>query len=238
MGASVMKYINFNIEHIPALLLGEESDKVYLFIHGKCGQKEEAEGLAELVCPRGYQVLSIDLPKHGIRKEEKDTFYPWHVVPELQCVMKYIKTHWKNISLYANSIGAWLSMISFDDIYFERCLFVSPIVDMAHLIGNMMKWANVTEEQLRACKEIQTDFGEKLSWQYLTYAKAHEITRWESPTSIIYGTKDHLMPQSVIENFSTRLGMALTVVEDGEHWFHTEEQLKILNEWVKAQLEQ
>jgi hypothetical protein len=25
----------------------------------------------------------------------------------------------------------------------------------------------------------------------------------------------------------------LTVMEDGEHWFHTEEQMRFLDEWIK-----
>ena len=57
-----MKKKNIKIENIPVVLYGDTSDKLYLFIHGKCGYKEEAEFFAEIVCPKGYQVLSIDLP--------------------------------------------------------------------------------------------------------------------------------------------------------------------------------
>ena len=53
---------------IPALLYGEPCDRAFLHVHGKMGCKEEAERFAELACPRGWQVLSMDLPEHGARK--------------------------------------------------------------------------------------------------------------------------------------------------------------------------
>ena len=82
-----MKESQFEIKHIPAVLYGEDSDRVYLFVHGKCGCKEEAVAFAEVVCPQGYQVLSIDLPEHGSRKGETNAFDPWHVVPELEALL-------------------------------------------------------------------------------------------------------------------------------------------------------
>ncbi len=60
------------IERIPAILYGNSSNKVFLFVHGKLGHKEEAEVFAELVCEKGWQVLSVDLPGHGAK---------WHYVP-------------------------------------------------------------------------------------------------------------------------------------------------------------
>ena len=49
-----MKEVLFQIEQLPAVLYGENADKVYLFVHGKCGYKEEAEDFAEIVCPSGW----------------------------------------------------------------------------------------------------------------------------------------------------------------------------------------
>lgn len=50
----------FLFHHIPAVLYGDNSEKLFLYIHGKMGSKEEAAHLAEIVYPMGYQVLSID----------------------------------------------------------------------------------------------------------------------------------------------------------------------------------
>lgn len=63
-----MKTQKLEISGIPALLYGKESRKVYLYVHGKMGCKEEALPFAELACPAGYQVLAVDLPEHGERR--------------------------------------------------------------------------------------------------------------------------------------------------------------------------
>ena len=64
----------------------------------------------------------------------------------------------------------------------EKAYFISPIVNMEKLIGDMMLWACVTPDELQDRKTIETDFGENLSWDYLTYVKEHPI-KWEVPTS-------------------------------------------------------
>lgn len=229
---SQMENIHFQIEHIPAILLGEAADKIYLFVHGKCGNKEEAEHFAEIVSPKGWQVLSIDLPEHGERGFEKGTFDPWHVVPELQSIMLYLKPRWKKIGLRANSIGAWFCILAYDDEAFENCLFVSPILDMERLIRDMMKQACVSEELLQQKQEIKTDFGETLSWKYLTYVKEHPIMKWDSPTEILYAGNDNLTKRCAVDDFCARFHSNLSVMENGEHWFHTQEQLAFLEMWT------
>lgn len=231
-----MKQSNFKIENIPAILLGEPSEKVFLYVHGKCGSKEESIDFAEIVCPNGWQVLGIDLPEHGERKEESVELNPWNVVPELTTVMQYLRSNWKQISIRANSIGAWFSMLSFSNENIENCLFVSPILDMKLLIKNMMLWANVTEKQLEEQKEITTGFGEKLDWNYYVYAKEHALACWNNPTHILYAGKDNLTSRDTVETFSKRFNCNLSVMENGEHWFHTDEQIMFLNRWTKQVL--
>ena len=224
----------FQIEHIPAVLYGAESEGVYLFVHGKCGQKEEAKDFAGTVCPRGWQVLGIDLPEHGSRKDETEAFDPWHAVPELQTVLAYARSRWSHVALRANSIGAWFSMLACQGEPPEKALFVSPILDMERLIGRMMQWVGVTEGELEARKTAETGFGETLSWRYLQYAKAHPMEIWPCPTAILYGERDNLTPRQEAEAFARRFCCDLTVMEDGEHWFHTPEQLEVLHRWEKA----
>lgn len=97
----------------------------------------------------------------------------------------------------------------------------------------MMKWANVTEEQLEKEKIIETSFGQKLSWKYLTYTKKHSITDWKSPTSILYAQDDNLIEYCVVDKFTKQFNCKLTVVKNCEHYFHTPQQMDILNEWIK-----
>ena len=227
----------FLFHHIPAVLYGDNSEKLFLYIHGKMGSKEEAAHLAEIVYPMGYQVLSIDLPGHGERTGEMERFVPWEVVPELQAVYANTQKRWKKISLYANSIGAYFSLLALRDAKLEKSLLVSPILDMEKLIRDMMGWAGVTQEQLKEAGEIPTAFGETLSWNYLTYAAEHRITEWDSPTAILYAGQDHLTSRQTVDDFAQRFGCTVTVMENGEHWFHTEEQMAVLDAWLQQETE-
>ena len=221
------------LQHIPAVLYGDSGENLYLYIHGKMGCKEEAARLAEIVCPMGYQVLSVDLPGHGERTGERERFLPWEVVPELRMIYETARQRWKKIRLYANSIGVYFSLLAFREARLEKSLFVSPVLDMEKLIHDMMGWAGVTREQLREAGEIPTAFGETLSWKYLTYAAEHQITGWDSPTAILYAGQDHLTARKTVDDFAQRFGCAVTVMENGEHWFHTEEQLSVLDAWLQ-----
>lgn len=230
-----MKETFFCMEEIPAVLYGDESDRLYLFVHGKQGRKEEAAAFAKIVCPKGWQVLAIDLPRHGARQNSAPTFDPWHIVPELQAVMGNAKTRWSEVALRATSIGAWFSLLAFQDEPLTKALFVSPVLDMERLIRNMMLWAGVEEARLEAEQEIATDFGETLSWRYLRYVQAHAATNWNINTAILYPGKDNLTERIVVDNFVCRFGCGLTVMEEGEHWFHTPEQLDFLQKWETEQ---
>ena len=232
-----MKEIHILVQEIPAALYGDSSDKLFLYIHGKMGCKEEAAHFAEIVCPKGYQVLSIDLPGHGERTGEMEQFVPWEVVPELQAVYGFAQQRWKKINLYANSIGAYFSLLAFQELKPEKSLFVSPILDMEKLIRDMMGWAGVTQELLKEAGEIPTTFGETLSWKYLTYGLEHRIAKWDSPTAILYAGQDHLTARKTVDDFAQRFGCTVTVMENGEHWFHTEAQLAVLDAWLHKETE-
>lgn len=231
-----MKTKKLKIDKIPAILWGEPSDKIYLYVHGKGGSKEEASSFAAIAVKNNWQVLSIDLPEHGDRKNEQNTFYPWNAVPELKQILGYIRQYWHRTSLFANSIGAWFSLLSFGDEQFENCLLVSPILNMERLIGNMMLWADVTEKNLFEQQRIPTDFGETLSWDYLCYAKQHNITKWNTPTKILYAEKDNLTEYSVVHAFATQFNCNLKVMKKADHWFHTPEQLSFLQNWLNVNL--
>lgn len=227
-----MKTQQLLIAHVPTILWGNDSTKLYLYVHGQGGNKEEAAFLAEKVCAKGWQVLSFDLPGHGARAAQGCPLDPWHVVPELNSIMRYAKDHWSQMALYASSIGAWFSMLCFQNESFQKCLFVSPVLDMKQLILKMMGWANVTAEQLRCQKMIPTSFGQTLSWEYWQYAVEHPISKWESPTQILYGENDNMVDYSTVESFSQKFHCTVTVMERGEHWFHTEQQMEFLGSWI------
>lgn len=220
------------IDEVPAVLYGAGSVSCFLYIHGKLGFKEEAETFAEIAVQRGWQVLSIDLPEHGERKEEKDRFNPWCVIPELKMVLNYMKEHYKILGLRANSIGAWFAMQSYEGLEFDNCLLVSPVLDMEKLIQDMMGWAAITEERLKKEGLIPTEFGETLSWKYYEYAKKHPVIKWQCQTHILYAEKDNMTNQNTVNSFAQQFHASLTIMKDGEHWFHTADQLAVLNRWI------
>lgn len=225
-----MKKQTMKIAGIPAVLYGERSRRVYLYVHGKNGCKEEAERFANTACVAGWQVLAIDLPGHGARRNSPEKLLPWVAVPEIQAVYARMQPVWPQIRLYGVSIGAWLAMQALQAEKPEKTLLVSPVVDMQALITGMMQAAGVTEAQLQQAVEIPTEMGETLSWPYLCWVREHPL-QWHPPTQVLYGDRDALTSRAVIERFRQQSGAHLTILQGGEHWFHTEVQLAVLQSW-------
>ena len=230
-----MEKIKLKIAGIPAVLYGKRSRKVYLYVHGKNGSAAEAARFARTACPAGWQVLAVDLPEHGTRKNSPEKLVPWVVTRELQAVYARMQPVWKQIRVYGVSIGAWFAMQALQTQKPEKALLVSPIVDMEKLILALMQQAGVTEEQLHAAGEIPTDFGETLSWPYLCWVREHPL-QWHTPTQVLYGDKDALTSRAVMEQFRRQSGAHLTIMEDGEHWFHTSVQMAAVQMWEEANL--
>lgn len=111
-------------------------------------------------------------------------------------------------------------------------MFLSPVVDMKTIIDNMMLWSNTTEEELKEKQEIKTDFGQTLYWDYYKYVKDNPITNWNKKTYILYGNKDNMQNEDTIKNFSNKFNCDISILNDGEHYFHTKDQLKFYKEWL------
>ena len=197
--------------------------KAMLYIHGKGGDAQEADHYRE-ICAQ-YEVIGLDYA----------AWTPWENREEIRTAFDDLNGRFDRVAVTANSIGAFFAMHALADRPVERAFFISPIVNMEQLISDMMLWANVTEEELQNRKEIPTEFGETLSWEYLCYVREHSVS-WSIPTCILYGGKDHLTSRETITGFAAQTGAALTVMEEGEHWFHTEEQMDVLDQWVKDSL--
>lgn len=228
-----MKMGQFKINTIPAVLYGETAERGYLFLHGQMGYKEETEAFAQVACPKGFQVLAIDLPGHGARQGKGEEQVPWTAAADIRAALDWAVDHWKTVSLRDNSIGAYFAMLAFSTP--ARALLVSPVLNMEKLILDMMGWAGVTEEQLRAQGEIATSFGQTLSWEYLCWVREHPPLDWTCPIRILYGSEDHLTPRRTAEEYARQHNAGLIVVEGGEHWFHTSGQLAALRKWEERE---
>ena len=89
----------------------------------------------------------------------------------------------------------------------------------------------LSDAELSKKLEIPTAFGERLSWRYLCYVREHPIS-WRVPTRILYGQHDDLTSLETISAFAKRIGAELTIMPGGEHWFHTDEQMGFLDDWI------
>ena len=226
-----MKVEKINIAGIPAIVWGEESEKVYLCVHGKMSCKESAEGIAEIAAEKGYQTISFDLPQHGERKDETKRCDIWNGIHDLTVMGEYVFRRWKEVSLYGCSLGAYFSLHAYRDRTFTNCLFQSPILDMEYLIRQMFLWFGITEERLAKEKEIDTPI-DLMSWDYFQYVLAHPVTKWNSPTHILYGGRDDLQSLAVIEQFAKRFGCDMTLSENSQHPFMEEADFPIVHQWL------
>ena len=200
--------------------MNSKSKAVVLYVHGKGGSAAEAEH---------YRPLFPEADVVGFVYHSEN---PWSAKAEFSEKIAALRANYDEISLIAVSIGAYFSMSTDISDSIRRAWLISPIVDMERLILSMLSWAGETEEALQARKIIPTTFGEDLSWEYLQYVRSHPI-QWRAPTEILYGSTDSFQSIETIRAFARRFRAGVTVMEGGEHWFHTAEQMKFLDDWIR-----
>ena len=100
--------------------------KVLLYIHGKGGSAQEAERYRPL-CP-AYDVVGVDYQGQ----------LPWEVGGQLRAAWEQARRQGAQVTLLANSIGAYFAMDALQQCPLEKALFISPILDMEQLILDMM----------------------------------------------------------------------------------------------------
>ena len=153
---------------------------------------------------------------------------------DLKQIIEYAKANFEEINIWACSMGAYFSLLAYKDENIKQCIFLSPIVNMKVIIDNMMLWSNTTEEMLKEKLEIKTDFGQTLYWDYYKYVKDNPIINWNKKTFILYGNRDNLQDENIIKDFCNRFNCNLSILENGEHYFHTEEQINYYKNWIES----
>lgn len=195
-------------------------NKAIIYIHGKGGSIQEADR---------YKLFFKDSDVIGFDYKAQS---PWEAKEEYPKFFDSIYRNYESVEVIANSIGAFFAMHAFSDKQIDKAYFISPVVDMEKLISNMMLWTNVSEDELHKNGEIETSIGETLSWKYLCYVREHPV-HWKVPTHILYGENDNLTSYETISEFANRIGATLTTIKNGEHWFHTDEQMRFLDSWLE-----
>lgn len=226
------------VEGIPAAVWGEPAPRVFVAVHGNLSHKADTviRLLAETAAPKGWQVLSFDLPEHGDRPRGGPPCKASAAKTDLARVMAYAKSRWRETGLFACSMGAYFSLLTYQEEVFHQCLFLSPVVDMGRLIENMLRWSGFSPQRLEAAGELVTPAGQTLYWDDYRFIQAQPVARWAAPTDILSGENDDLCERDVLDAFVRRFGCRLQVMEQGEHWFHTPEQLAVYQAWLEKRL--
>ncbi|MGL4914360.1 MAG: alpha/beta hydrolase [Romboutsia sp.] len=230
-----MKKNYFKIENIPAILWGESSDNIFIAVHGNMSHKEDdtITIFAKQATKLGYQVISFDLPEHGERNKEGTLCKVQVCVKELALIFNYIKQNWSNISVFACSMGAYFSLLSYKDYFIKQTLFLSPVVNMERIIHNMMIWFDIDEVCLKDLQTVDTPIGQTLYWDYYDYVKNNPIYKWDTPTNILYGSNDNLCESDIVFKFAEKFNCNIIVMNEGEHYFHTQKQLEFFDQWLE-----
>lgn len=195
-----------------------------LYIHGRGGSADEAAWYAPLF--PACEVVGLDYKGST----------PWDTKEEMIEAVKALKAKYTKVFLIANSIGAYFVMNAGVEKDIAHAYFISPVINMEKLITDMMRYAGVTEAELREKDVIKTSFDEDLSWDYLCYVRDNPI-KWSVPTDILCGGRDALVCVDTTEAFAKAHNASLTVMENGEHWFHTKQQMRFLRDWMKEKIE-
>ena len=195
------------------------ADKALVYIHGKGGTASASEQFKSLF--PNYDIYGFDYKSEN----------PWEAESEFKEYFQKLSHEYTSITVIASSLGAYYFMVSGAGEKIRKAFFVSPIVNMERLIQDRMKCADVSDEDLKAKSIIHLSGGEVLSWDYLVWVRNHPI-EWSIPTFILYGEKDHFQSLETMKTFAESIGADLTVMPNGEHWFHTEEQTEFRKKWL------
>lgn len=206
-------------EHSDKLQSINSKKDIVVYVHGKGGNASEAEHYKQFF---NENVYGFDYKSEN----------PWDAKAEFSQEFKELSEKYNKITLIANSIGAYFLMNSEIEKYVSKAYFISPIVNLERLILDMLEWAGATEQELEKKRIIPVDFGDDLSWDYLQYVRKHKIS-WTVQTDILYGSNDNMQSLDTIKEFCSKAPATLTVMNGGEHWFNTKEQIEFLDKWIR-----
>ena len=189
-----------------------------LYLHGKGGAAAESEH---------YKPLFPDCNVIGL---DYHAASPWKTGAEIRKAVEALRGG--DITLIANSIGAFYSLYADIDRLICRTYFISPLVDMEQMILSLLRQTGATEDDLRQHGTLPAPFGETLVWDELCFVRTHPVS-WRVPTRILCGGKDTLVPFWTVRAFSQKTGAKVTVMDAAAHWFHTPAELAFLDRWIK-----
>lgn len=158
-----------DIGGIPAKLYrADDATGTVLAVHGFAGSKESTaiEGLAELACARGLNVLTYDLPAHGERTESADQLNAERCIGEMLAAERYIKQNFGgNMYAFATSFGGMCLLFRLEQASdsFKRIVLRVPAVNMS---TSLVKIASMTDRDFTMEKAREQGFVIRMAKEY------------------------------------------------------------------------
>lgn len=209
-----------NIEYleiggIPAKLYrAENATGTVLAVHGFAGSKESAaiEGLASIVCEKGLNVLTYDLPAHGVRTESAEQLAAERCIGEMIAVERYIEQRLGGeMYAFATSFGGMCLLHRLEQAAdrFKKILLRVPAVNMARSLVTItamtdrdfsMEKAKEQGFVIRMAKEYRIPYH--FYEQLLQCHCLRESAKWNSGRIFtVYAEKDELVDVADTERF-------------------------------------
>ena len=199
----------------------QKHDKVVVYIHGLHGNSKEASNYNFL---SEYDVIGLDYEDGN----------PWEVGPEIKEKFKNIIKPYKEVVVIANSIGAFYAYEYLYEFDIKHAFFISPIASMFKILFDYIMTGKVSEKELKEKKLITLEDGTTLSYDfYKSYSQNDYHGDWNVPTDILYGSMDELVYiENIAEFLEHHPSARLTIKQGAEHWFHTDEELMFIKDWI------
>lgn len=193
-------------------------DSCIVYIHGLYGSSRESDF---------YSFYSSKFDVIGLDYKDGN---PWEVKEVIVREFSELFKKYKSVYVIANSIGAFYTYMYLSGFNIKKAFFISPLVNMKEVIEEMMNRYSISLKKLETEKFIKLDNGQTLSYEF--YQSLKHDDSWETKTYILYGEKDKLVSHESIFNFASNHNSSLTIMKNGEHYFHTPRQLKFIKKWI------
>ena len=162
---------------IPTILYrGDNATETILALHGFGGNKDSSviNRLAQRLCDKGYNVLSIDFPAHGESDADCSELTAQRCMADIKAAEMHIKeTLGKNLSLFATSFGGVcaLNRLSQGDNDFRKVVLRGPAVNMADSLSRcvMQLAPSIGMDGYRAAGEVTMTISKSFTLPYSLY---------------------------------------------------------------------
>lgn len=220
--------------------------RVTLYNHGFGGNKENksTKRFAERLIGKDKHmaILCIDFPCHGNDVKKKLTIADCEEY--ITCTLEYIKERFKTEEFYSytNSMGGYV-ILDYIHQYgnpFKKIILRCPALDMSTLVVKKIKESPDYDKLLKG-KEIvyNPDYDIKVSKTYVNELESKNVMEYDfieyaDDILIVHGTKDEVIPLSMVQEFSDNNVIELVTIENADHRFRDSNLLDLaISEMIK-----